>query len=365
MEAINVSTTFSPNYAVHPGQTLTDVLTDRGITQAELATRIGRPLKTINEIVKGKASITPETALQLDRALNVDARVWNALEAHYQLLLAEKREASRLLSYIDWIKRLPLAEMRKRGILPHGQENIDSVKSALRFFGVDSPKSLAHSSTVAAFRKSPTFDADDFALHTWLRLGELAGQALKCESFDKIRFRNALSEMRKLSTEDDLTLVKNRLVDMCSSVGVAVVFVTPFQQTPVSGAARWLNPEKALIQLTCRHKTDDHVWFTFFHEAAHILLHGKKEGFLDDSVVDHEVPEREANSFAANALIPIASMNEFVRQRPITKTLILGFASEMGVSPGIVVGQLQARKRLPMVTALNTLKRRGYDLSDI
>jgi HTH-type transcriptional regulator/antitoxin HigA len=365
MAEIDVSITFSPNYAVHPGQTLIDVMTLQGITQAELATRIGRPLKTINEIIKGKASITPDTALQLDRALNVDARVWNALEAHYQLVLAEKREASRLLSYNDWMKRLPLAEMRKRGILPQGQRNIELVKSALRFFGVDSPESLAHSSTVAAFRKSPTFDADDLALHTWLRIGERAGQALKCDPFDKIRFKTTLSEARKLSTEDDLQRVRTRLVEMCSAAGVAVMFVAPLQQTPVSGAARWLNSEKALIQLTCRHKTDDHVWFTFFHEAAHILLHGKREGFLDNTVEDHEVIEREANSFAANALIPIAAMNEFARQKPITKNLILGFASEMGVSPGIVVGQLQARKRLPMVTILNTLKRSGYDLTDV
>jgi HTH-type transcriptional regulator/antitoxin HigA len=363
MEKNSVKTRFSPDYVIHPGETLLEMLALRGITQAELATRIGRPLKTINEITKGKASITADTALQLDRALGVDAKVWNALEAHYQLLLAEQREAARLLSYGEWLKSLPLGEMKRRAILEVGQETVELVKAALRFFGVDSPEALVHSSTVAAFRKSPSFNADNWALHTWLRIGERFGQELKCEPFDRNRFRTTLSELRKLSTEDDLAVVKSRLTEMCRAVGVVVVFVAPLDHTHVSGAARWLSPEKALIQLTCRHKTDDHVWFTFFHEAAHVLLHGKKEGFLDDNVEDHEQIEREANSFAANTLIPNAVMDEFVRRKPISKNQIIEFAEQVGVSPGIVVGQMQARNRLPLVTNLNRLKRKEYDLT--
>lgn len=356
---------FSPDYLVHPGETLLQILVQRGITQAELATRIGRPLKTINEITKGKASITPDTALQLDRALSVDAKVWNALEAHYQLVLAERREVSRLLSYDDWLHRLPLGEMKRRGILDSGPDKVELIKAALRFFGVDSPETLMHSSTVAAFRKSPTFSANDLALHTWLRVGERIGQEYQCKPFDKTRFRGLLNDIRKLSTEEDLSRTKSKLIGMCCTAGVAVVFVAPFDHTHVSGAARWLNPERALIQLTCRYKTDDHVWFTFFHEAAHVLLHGKKEGFLDDQVEEHEEIEREANSFAANALVPTTLMNGFIRQKPITKDQIIEFAAQVGVSPGIIVGQMQARQRLPLVTTLNKLKRKGYDLTSV
>ena len=62
---------FSPDYAVIPGETVLEVLNSLGISQSELAERSGRPKKTINEIINGKAAITPETALQFERVLGV------------------------------------------------------------------------------------------------------------------------------------------------------------------------------------------------------------------------------------------------------------------------------------------------------
>src|SRR5437867_9431487 len=115
---------YSPDYAVPPGDTLLEVMESLGITQAELAERTGRPQKTINEIVKGKAAITPDTALQLERALGISARTWNGLEANYQLQLAEQRDRARLEAYADWAERLPLAELRKRGHIPEADSKV-------------------------------------------------------------------------------------------------------------------------------------------------------------------------------------------------------------------------------------------------
>jgi addiction module HigA family antidote len=71
---------FQPNYAVPPGETLRETLEFLGMTQAQLADRTGRPKKTINEIISGKAAITAETALQLERVLGVPASFWSNLE---------------------------------------------------------------------------------------------------------------------------------------------------------------------------------------------------------------------------------------------------------------------------------------------
>jgi HTH-type transcriptional regulator/antitoxin HigA len=79
---------FKPNYAVPPGKTLRETLESLGMTQAELAKRTGRPKKTINEIIKGKAIITPDTAIQLERVVGVPASFWNNLERNYQETLA-------------------------------------------------------------------------------------------------------------------------------------------------------------------------------------------------------------------------------------------------------------------------------------
>ncbi|MFN7564746.1 MAG: HigA family addiction module antitoxin, partial [Prosthecobacter sp.] len=64
-----MSQTFQPDYASPPGETLAETLDAMGLTQSELARRMGRPIKTINEIIQGKAAITADTALELERVL--------------------------------------------------------------------------------------------------------------------------------------------------------------------------------------------------------------------------------------------------------------------------------------------------------
>jgi HTH-type transcriptional regulator/antitoxin HigA len=67
---------------------------------------------------------------------------------------------------------------------------------------------------------------------------------------------------------------------------------------------RWLTPTKALIQLSDRYKADDHFWFSFFHEAAHLLMHSKKVTFISEDDGAATEQEEEANTFAATQLIP-------------------------------------------------------------
>jgi addiction module HigA family antidote len=360
----NLSTNFSPDYVVAPGQHLATALATKGMSQAELAVRIGRPQKTINEIIKGKAAITPDTALQLERALGISAKIWNGLEANYQLQLAEHRDRARLEGYADWAERLPLAELRKRGHITDTGSKVDLVRRCLKFFGIDSPESLPASSTVASFRQSPAFEPDDLALCVWLRLGELEAEGMECAPYDRARFRSLLDGLRTLTRDSDLQRIKRTLQNDCRKYGVAVCFTSELRHTHVSGAARWIAPDKAMIQLSCRYKSDDHFWFTFFHECAHILLHGKKEGFLEwNGASTHE--EEEANDFAANHLIPRQALLSLMKERPLSEERLVGFAEQVGVAPGIVVGQLQKRKRLVQVTPLNKLKRFSFDLAAV
>ena len=75
--------------------------------------------------------------------------------------------------------------------------------------------------------------------------------------------------------------IQEELVRLCANAGVAVVFVQEFPQIRICGATQWLTSTKALVQLNLRYKTDDHLWVTFFHEADHILRHGKRQVFLE------------------------------------------------------------------------------------
>src|SRR5438132_11278391 len=103
---------FRPLYAIPPGNTLEEVLADRGMTQTELARRMGRPLKTINEIIQAKAAITPETSIQLERVLGVPAEFWTNLERQYREDQARVRELEALQAHTAWLKRFPLRDLQ-------------------------------------------------------------------------------------------------------------------------------------------------------------------------------------------------------------------------------------------------------------
>jgi Zn-dependent peptidase ImmA (M78 family) len=176
---------------------------------------------------------------------------------------------------------------------------------------------------------------------TWLRLGELKAKEINVEPFDAKHFRRVLGDARALTVKDSRVAL-NRLQKECAAAGVAIVFLAEIGGTRASGAARWLTPSKALIQLSDRHRADDQFWFSFYHEAAHLLLHSKKEMFV--SPVEHgsiaEAEEDEANRFAEAHLIPRryeASLRGLQTERDVVK-----FAGELGIAPGIVVGRLHS-----------------------
>lgn len=338
---------YEPDYAVPPGASLRSTLAERGMTQADLATRTGLSLKHINQIAQGVAPISHESALLLEKATGVPARIWNAREAHYRDHLARTQDTRALVADAAWLEELPVSDLVRRGQLTMGTDVGTRLQEVCRFFGVANRESWEHvwREPLAAFRKSPSFASQVGAIATWLRLGEIAAAEIDCLPFDAKRFREILGRVRKLTKRADPKAFVPTLQKMCSEAGVAVVFVREVPGTHASGAARWLTSTKALVQLSLRHLSDDHLWFSFFHEAGHVLLHGKKETFIhgaQDGARPLEELEREADAFASNTLIP----RQFEAELEYLQTdqAIVAFAERLGVAPGIVVGRLQHEK---------------------
>ena len=148
---------------------------------------------------------------------------------------------------------------------------------------------------------------------------------------------------------------------LCAEAGVAVVLVPQLSETRANGATQWLATDKALLQLSLRYKKNDQFWFSFFHEAGHILLHGKRDAFIDDGRDRHDPQvnaekEQEVDRFAADFLIELTLYQRFVASnKPFSKLAIQQFAAELGIAPGILVGRLQHDKHLPF-THCNDLK---------
>lgn len=357
---------YHPDTVSPPGETLQELLEHQGMSQAELAERTGRPKKTINEIVKGKAAITPETALQLEKVLGVPARFWMSRESAYQEWVARTAEATDLENDSRWIEKFPVAEMVRRRWIAASNSAVGTMREMLRFFGVARP-SLANKRS-ASFRRSDAFEINEAATQVWLQQAINVAREVETSPYDSMLFRRELDSMRRLSRKH-ISPVVPEVVSRCASAGVAVVSVEELPGTRISGATMWANGTKAVIALTFRNRTDDHLWFAFFHEAGHVLLHPRGGAFVERKVdkkardegqrdgsgtIDQE---EEANAFARDSLIPARPFEEFVGRGDYSIPAIERFAREIEIAPGIVVGRLQRDGELEWGVRQNTLKR--------
>ena len=296
-----------------PGDTLLELLEERDMSQAELADRCGRPKKLINEIVKGKTSITPETALQLENVLGTPAAFWIQRERSFRESIARRKEREELSQHVGWLSRFPVVSMTNAGWLARREDTLDQLLELLRFFGVASPDRWDSQTllSTAPLHASLAVKMSAAALEAWLRMGTIQAQKTDCAPFSSKAFREALTEIRPLTMRPPEAFCEP-LKQRCAACGVAVALVPEIPETHVSGATRWLGPRKAMIQLSFSHRTDDHFWISFYHGAGHLLLHGKRDTFvdgLDASLAGVAGPgdsrrENEADSFAANALVP-------------------------------------------------------------
>lgn len=351
---------FQPEYAVPPGRTIQDKLNELDMTQAELALRMKRPKKTINELVKGKIALTHDTALELETVLNIPARIWLNLESRYRESLARQRRAEQLLQKSEWLTEVPWLEMDRLGWLGDFGGTAELIDNLLKFFAIATPDAYYDLWTKpqAAYRKSAAFKSNPHALAAWLRRGQIEAEQIDCNRYDAQGFRGALHDIRGM-TKEPPEVFEAQLINSCKRHGVAVVFVPEFPGVNASGATQWLRSSKPVIQLSLRFGTSDQLWFSFFHEAAHVLLHNSNEKltFVDNESWAQSPEEQEANQFAAEALIPSQEYSSFVSAGNLSAPSIMEFARKMGIAPGIVVGRLQHDKRVPF-SHYNNLKTR-------
>lgn len=344
---------YEPDYATPPGATLRETIECLGIDQRELADRTGLAAKTLNQIIQGKAPLTHQTAMLLERVTKVPARIWNNLEAEYQEQLARLAAHQQLAKDIEWLKQIPTKTLIERGLIQATQDNVELLERTLSFFRVATVKAWHEgwSSKQFAFRKVGHASALDGKIAAWLQMAELEAEREATAPYDKSRFRSAVVAIRNLTTKHPEEFVP-QMVSLCKEAGVALCLIPEIPGGKITGAAKWLSPHKAMIAMNLRGKKSDVFWFTFFHEAGHILLDSKKTAFVDVSYSD-DPREKTANEFAQRILIPAQYENRLKDLR--TEKEVLRFASEIGVDPGVVVGRLQHEHYVPF-SHMNQLK---------
>jgi HTH-type transcriptional regulator / antitoxin HigA len=346
---------FSPDWSTHPGEHVEEYLEVNGWSQAELARRAGLTPKHVNEIIKGKNPVTPDTALKLERVLGLSAEIWLGLQSTWDLHNARHRDRQVSGDIRAWMKRFPLKELRKRGALPDTTDEGDLFEGLLGLLGIGNAEAYEAklNSLAVHHRQARGGTSSPEHVFAWLMLGEQKARSLPLPPFDKEKFEKAVGEIRELTLESP-DVFETRMLDLCHAAGVALVFEKPISKTCLFGSARWIERDRAIIQMSLRMKYNDHFWWTFFHECGHIVLH-QGMNFADDKNAVGGGCEEEADAFAEHQLYGKGGLQTILADPHRSEYGVRALARSLRLHPGIVVGMLQHYGVLPH-HHLNSLK---------
>ena len=341
-----MTNTYISDLAIHAGEFLEETLEEIGMTQVELANRLGRPIQAVNEIIKGKKSITSTTALELEDVLGIPSHIWLGLESEYQIVIARQEELKQMEEESKSLKNYPYADLVKLGFVKATTKAVEKVDELKRFFSVAKLAQIPQVQAYEpAFRVANTNNVSNEAIATWIQAVRLKAKDMQTDKFDKKKLKDSLAQIKSLMNLDIKEAI-NQIQKILNSCGISLVLLPHFKNTKVHGATFWLDNEKAVIAMTLRGSYSDIFWFSFFHEIGHILLHPKREVFLENECVDAklEKQEDEANEFASETLINEKEYNKFVLKNDFSKNSVVNFAQQLRTKTSIVVGRLMHDK---------------------
>jgi HTH-type transcriptional regulator/antitoxin HigA len=330
-----------------PGEFLKEELDARGWSQIELAEIIGRQPKLVNEIITGKRSITPETAIQLGEALGTGPELWMNLESQYQLSKVQPK-ANVVARRAALYERFPVREMIKRGWI-EASESVEVLEHRfLSFFGIsklsDNP-SFAH----AAKKSAPEDDLLMSQIAWLLRARTLAVEQVS-KKYSSDALKKALEKLSNLRTAPEEVRHVSKVLSEC---GVRFVLVEALPGSKIDGACFWITGGQPVIAMSLRLDRIDNFWFVLRHEIEHVLQgHGKACGYILDQDIEGveqgniAKEEKMANDAAADFCVDQAQLNDFVKRVGpyFYDERVVLFARRLGIHTGLVAGQL--RKKL-------------------
>lgn len=357
---------FRAVYAFHPGTTLREKLDEMGMSVKEFAVRTSKPEKTINAVLMGDSSLTPDMAVAFEQITMIPAHMWLNLQRNFDEYVARQKRESILNDEetIAWANCFPYPIMAKLGWVPSTRKTSEKIINLLSFFKITTANAwenlFLNQALKSEFRLSLSGTKDPHAISAWLRQGEiLADNMSTTNSFSPERLKEKLPQM--------LTLVQlqpngfeTQLKELCSNAGVKLIYINHIPHAPVNGCARWID-DSPCIQMTDRQKRNDVFWFSFFHEIGHILMHGKKDVFLEDVEYFDQQKEKEleADRFASETLLDKKKEQAIIGEicgKVVQADLIIQLAKKYQTHPAIIVGRLQHLQLLPQNSTLNSLK---------
>jgi len=343
---------YFPQSHPHPGETLAEKLEELNMGPKEFAIRTGKPEKTIIAILNGNSAITADMAIQFENVTKIPAHFWMNHQRNYDESIAREKRKIILDDAVNWMKRFPISELIKKGWIEKAKTNEEKAAALLTFFGFSSHTAWENyyfnQQLKVVFRISLACTKESHALSAWLRRGEIQAADLKTNVFDEKKFKSSLSGIKALMSKHPDDFFK-KLQIICLGAGVKLVYTPCLPKAPISGSTRWLNDGIPLIQMSGRYNRNDSFWFTFYHEAGHILLHGTKDIFLED--IDYSdknlEKEKEADDFAVKWTFSQEQEAELLQNPIIDEKVIVKYANKFKTHPAMIIGRLQKKYLIP------------------
>jgi HTH-type transcriptional regulator / antitoxin HigA len=358
---MNKPSEYNPNWASVPGDTIADILHQKKLSLTEFSRLMDTSIQEIESLLNGIISINHVIAQKLASTLGGSVPFWLRREEHYRtyVQLLKNVEAEK------WLQELPTKDMIKYRWISSNQNLIEA---CLNYFNVPDVQGWENKySDIASpvlFRKSAKLHSSLGSLATWIRQGEIQAANSNAAKWDPTLLQSHFDQIKQLSRLKDPKVFLPRLGEICAKCGISLSIAPTPSHCAASGVAKFLSTERAMILLSFRYKTDDQFWFTFFHEVAHLILHSHGSVFIEETSDEKttDKKELEANEFAANVLISPEIRSTFIN-KAITEADIKMISKNTGISLGIVVGQLQHLKLIPL-NYFNSFKKK-YNWQDI
>ncbi len=338
----------SREFIIHPGETLKEILEDRGMTQKELALRVGLTEPYISSVINGQKAISVSLAKKLEYALGVDASFWINLQANYDKELADFEDINeisdeelailkKLNDIVEYLKQLGFLEPEANGPM--------LVVQLRKLLNVSNLKQIPAVSQAGAYRLATATSVDPYVLFTWLRMCDLLMENQQIEQkLDIDKLKRKIPQVKELMFQE-FSEIRSGLKSYLAECGIKFSIVKHFKGAPVHGVIKKNDDGTLSLIMTTRHKFADIFWFTLFHEIGHIV-----NGDIEDKLIDYDFvksdTEDKANEYAANTLIEAEKYDDFVKKGDYSLERIKCFCIEQKIPPYILIGRLQKEKYL-------------------
>lgn len=337
----------SRDLIIHPGETIAEVIEERGMSQRELAIRTGMTEKHISTVISGQKNISPLFARRLEYALGIDASFWMNLQNNYDEEILSYEEIHAIsdeeFSILDNLD-VTANSLADYDFFKVSDDKVEMVLNYRKFFGVSDLTNIPKLSSLNSYSFPANSNAELYALFTWLKLCELLNKDnVITHNFNIDKLLKCIPDIKKAMYEKP-HIIQKYLSDIFSKCGIAFCIVPKIKGISAKGYIRKNNSGAVLLCVTGNQKYADEFWLDIFHELSHLINGDVKNSFIDfeDS---NEGIDLKAEIKAENYLIERQDYIEFVASKKYERIVeIERFAKNQNVPDFIVKSRLAKDK---------------------